>query len=101
MLLYFRVKGLVKIIFLLVIFSSTTLYAGIEWQWVNPTPQGNDLNGVVYNGTNPGVVMLRPITPPFGQKIVTIHHPHPGGNFHPWTKLHSQRKLLQSIICIF
>ena len=38
--------------FMLIVLGVSSAHAAIEWQWTNPTPQGNALNGVVYNGTN-------------------------------------------------
>jgi len=47
-----QIGCMISIMFMLAVLGISTANAGIEWQWTNPTPQGNRLNGVVYNGTN-------------------------------------------------
>ena len=47
-----KVGNVITMLFMLAMFGMSTAHAAIEWQWTNPTPQGNALNGVVYNGTN-------------------------------------------------
>ena len=47
-----RIGNVITMVFMLAVLGISTAEAAIEWQWVNPTPQGNDLNGVVYNGSN-------------------------------------------------
>ena len=37
---------------ILLLMSANTARAIISWQWVSPTPQSNNLNQVVYNGSN-------------------------------------------------
>ncbi len=46
------VSYFMNVAFMLIVLGVSSAHAAIEWQWTNPTPQGNALNGVVYNGTN-------------------------------------------------
>ena len=47
-----RISNVISMVFMLGSLSMSTAQAAIEWQWTSPTPQGNTLNAVVYNGTN-------------------------------------------------
>ncbi len=47
-----RISNVISMVFMFGALGMSTAQAAIEWQWTSPTPQGNTLNAVVYNGTN-------------------------------------------------